>query len=457
MEDYNKVLEATEVSQNANGVAAEKMTVYNESLEAAQNRLTASVQQFAQDSNLDRTLALAYDGLSKVVEILNILLNKIPVLSPLIKAIGVALATAFAANVITKMFNASTALKNIINIAPVVVKSFIDVATGATTFGAAVAAAGGPVTIILSALSAIIAIAPAVASAWQKIFPSAEKKANEAKSALDESNSELEETKTKIEDVKKQIDEINSKDKLTLADEAERDRLQEQLDLLNQIKDSQEKINDEKKATALETEQTKVNQMAGYNAETVSQAKSSLSGARKGNYTAALETGNVNTLIAAYQKLNETKKQLDTSDKDYAKQVQENEQLAGQFSAKLLEQKQAALEEMQALADLGDTSSEYYQKLQTLVDQINVTLDPSKFGQIKISDMVDESGFDGVLSNLHDKTVQAVQKAGQDGSKEAQAQAQQAMSQLNGYITAEANKIAEKIANDKDLKSQFAE
>ena len=47
MEDYNRVLEATEVSQNANGVAAEKMTVYNESLKAAQNRLTASVQQFA--------------------------------------------------------------------------------------------------------------------------------------------------------------------------------------------------------------------------------------------------------------------------------------------------------------------------------------------------------------------------------------------------------------------------
>ena len=80
MEDYNRVLEATSVAENANGVAAEKMTVYNESLEAAQNRLTASVQQFAQDSNLDRTLALAYDGMSKVVEILNILLNKIPVL-----------------------------------------------------------------------------------------------------------------------------------------------------------------------------------------------------------------------------------------------------------------------------------------------------------------------------------------------------------------------------------------
>ena len=115
MEDYNKVLEATEVSQNANGVAAEKMTIYNESLEAAQNRLTASVQQFAQDSNLDRTLALAYDGLSKVVEILNILLNKIPVLSPLIKEVGVALAFAFAAKTIANIANTSKAIGGLVS------------------------------------------------------------------------------------------------------------------------------------------------------------------------------------------------------------------------------------------------------------------------------------------------------------------------------------------------------
>lgn len=457
MEDYNRVLEATSVAENANGVAAEKMTVYNESLEAAQNRLTASVQQFAQDSNLDRTLALAYDGLSKVVEILNILLNKIPVLSPLIKAMGVALATAFAANVIAKMFSTSSAFKSIISIAPTVVKSFVNIATGATTLGAAITAAGGPVTVILSALSAIIAIAPAVAAAWQKIFPSAEKKAEEAKSALDESNSELEETKTKIEDVQKQIDEINSKDKLTLADEAERDRLQEQLDLLEKIEDNQEKINEEKKATALETEQEKVNQMTGYDASVVSQTRSSLKGTKSGNYNAVLEKGNVNALIGAYQELDKAKKQLNASDKDYAEQVKENENLSSQFSTKLLEQKQAALEEMQALANLGDTTSEQYQKLQALVDQINITLDPSSWGKIEIGQLIDDSGYDGVLSNLHDRAVSAVQKAGEDSSQEAQTQAQQAMSQLDGYITTEANKIAEKIANDKDLKKQFTE
>ena len=125
MEDYNRVLEATSIAENANGVAAEKMTVYNESLEAAQNRLTASVQQFAQDSNLDRTLALAYDGLSKVVEILNILLNKIPVLSPLIKALGVALASAFGAKMIQNILGVGKATLGIYIIQALVVERLL--------------------------------------------------------------------------------------------------------------------------------------------------------------------------------------------------------------------------------------------------------------------------------------------------------------------------------------------
>lgn len=467
MEDYNRVLEATSVAENANGVAAEKMTVYNESLEAAQNRLTASVQQFAQDSNLDRTLALAYDGLSKVVEILNILLNKIPVLSPLIKEVGVALAFAFAAKTIANIANTSKAIGGLVSAITSVsgnVAAFASLVAGEFTAALssglipAIGAAGsaittllGPVGTILALLGAVVAIAPSVYSAWQKIFPSVEKKAEDAKSALDESNSELEDTKTKIQDVQKQIDEINSKDKLTLADEAERDRLQEQLDLLEKIRDNQEKINKEKKETALKTEQEKVAQMTGYNAEASSPDNVML------DYEKNLKSGDVNTLIASYKSLAEAKKELNSTDKDYAEQIKENEDLSSQFSTRLLEQKQAALEEMQALANLGDTTSEQYQKLQTLVDQIDITLDPSSWGKIEISQLIDESGFEGALSSLHDKAVQAVQKAGQDSSKEAQAQAQQAMSQLDGYITAEANKIAEKIANDEDLKKQFAE
>ena len=64
MEDYNRVLDATTVSENANGTAAEKMTIYTQTLEAAQNNLTSSIQQFAQDSNLDQILIAAYNGLA---------------------------------------------------------------------------------------------------------------------------------------------------------------------------------------------------------------------------------------------------------------------------------------------------------------------------------------------------------------------------------------------------------
>lgn len=465
MEDYNKVLEATSVAENANGVAAEKMTVYNESLEAAQNRLTASVQQFAQDSNLDRTLALAYDGLSKVVEILNILLNKIPVLSPLIKAFGVALATAFAGAIIKNMITTSEMLKGIVSAAPGVVSAFAKMAAGAGTFGAVVEAAGGPVTIILSVLSALIAIAPAVASAWKKMFPSAEERLNKSTQELNEANSKLEETKNQIQEIQDKIDAINSKDSLTIADEAEKDKLQEQLDTLEQIKKVQEDIAKTKKGQALTDTQGLVTSeySGGKSSDEYFADLEKKSTSTRGRYAGKLtvtydaESASVQQLIANLKYLDEQKKNLNETDSTYQEDLDKINQLESENNSQLLTQKQTLLGYKQTLIEAGDTSSEAYQLITNLIDQINIALDPSSFGKIKISELIDDSGYDGVLSNLHDKAVSAVQKAGEDSSQEAQTQAQQAMSQLDGYITTEANKIAEKIANDEDLKNQFAE
>lgn len=437
MEDYNKVLEATEVSQNANGVAAEKMTVYNESLEAAQNRLTASVQQFAQDSNLDRTLALAYDGLSKVVEILNILLNKIPVLSPLIKEVGVALAVAFAAKTIANIANTSKAIGGLVSAITSVsgnVAAFASLVAGEFTAALssglipAIGAAGsaittllGPVGTILALLGAVVAIAPAVYSAWQEIFPSTEEKAERSKKALEESNAELDETNSKIQEVKKQIDDINSKGTLTLADEAEKQRLQEQLDLLEEIKKTQEAINKEKSAQALSDEQAKAKKMTTYSSEDVSQYQTGLQSTQ--NYATAISTENINELIAAYQQLEKEKKNLNSADEDYAEQLKTNEQLTSSFTTKLLEQKQSYLDEMKALSNLGDTSSETYKVLQQAVDMINVTLDPSNFETLKIQNLIDTSG-------ISDKLQKAVQDGGEAGQKTAEAYADKFAQQI---------------------------
>lgn len=433
MEDYNRVLEATQVSENASGTAAEKMTVYTESLTAAQNNLTSSIQQFAQDSNLDQILIAAYNGLAKVVEILNILLNKIPVLSPLIKAMGVALAAAFAAGIIKKIVDTSKALSSIVSIIPSVVSALSGAGSAAEAFGAALYAAGGPVGVILGLLGAIVAIAPAVYSAWQKIFPSTEEKAERSKKALEESNAELDETNSKIQEVKKQIDDINSKGTLTLADEAEKQRLQEQLDLLEKIKKTQEAINKEKSAQALSDEQAKAKKMTTYSSEDVSQYQTGLQSTQ--NYATAISTGNINELIATYQQLEKEKKNLNSADEDYAEQLKTNEQLTSSFTTKLLEQKQSYLDEMKALSNLGDTSSETYKALQQAVDMINVTLDPSNFETLKVQNLIDTSG-------IEDKIKEAVQAGDKAGGEMA---------------TAYAKSFAEKILKDTSMKQSFAE
>lgn len=427
MEDYNRVLEATSVAENANGVAAEKMTVYNESLEAAQNRLTASVQQFAQDSNLDRTLALAYDGLSKVVEILNILLNKIPVLSPLIKALGVALATAFAGNILKNIWETSNLIGQLPSLAMTATSAIGALNTTLFTIGSVAV----PIWGVVAAITAIGAVAKVAWNAWKDAQPEAQiKKANEA---LQESQQSLDETNNKITEINKQISEINSKGTLTLADEQQKENLQEQLDLLEEIKTTQEAINKEKSAQALSAEQAKAKKMTTYSSEDVSQYQAGLQSTQ--NYATAISTENINELIAAYQQLEKEKKNLNSADEDYAEQLKTNEQLTSSFTTKLLEQKQSYLDEMKALSNLGDTSSETYKALQQAVDMINVTLDPSNFETLKVQNLIDTSG-------IEDKIKEAVQAGDKAGGEMA---------------TAYAKSFAEKILKDTSMKQSFAE
>ena len=70
-ENYNRVLELTEVSANSAGTAMEKFAVYENSLEAATNRLTASLQGIAYntiDSDFLKNLA---NGTAQIVEFID--------------------------------------------------------------------------------------------------------------------------------------------------------------------------------------------------------------------------------------------------------------------------------------------------------------------------------------------------------------------------------------------------
>lgn len=474
MEDYNRVLEATNVAENANGVAAEKMTVYNESLEAAQNRLTASVQQFAQDSNLDRTLALAYDGLSKVVEILNILLNKIPVLSPMIKALGAVIVTAFSANMVTSLVKGSEKLA-------LVGAGFSDMITKIKTvisvlssmqfaFGAFSVSALGAIAGVSAAVVALVAVIGSLKKAWDDAQPEAQLK--RSTEALEGSKQELNEAKSSLDEINKKIQEIDSKGTLTLADKAEKGKLEDQRDVLQQIYDYKKKINEEnEKQVKEDTGNVMAERYASGTSEFDEAYKKALEKRAKreeaDKYISTAGTGpseyydvqsaSVAELTSNIKLLTEEQEKLKNAEGDHGKELESNNQKL-QENINQLRQKGAALgEDISKMQELGLTDTDYYKNAIAQWNQLQVALDPSGWGKVEIGQLIDESGFEGVLSNLHDKAVQAVQKAGQDSSKEAQAQAQQAMSQLDGYITAEANKIAEKIANDEDLKKQFAE
>lgn len=465
MEDYDKVLEATSVAENANGVAAEKMTVYNESLEAAQNRLTASVQQFAQDSNLDRTLALAYDGLSKVVEILNILLNKIPVLSPLIKALGVALAAAFIKSTIEKAKETGNVIDNLIKLLtgtqqqvkattgliPALSAAFTGltgVINGTTTASAALGAVwtamGGWVGVAITSIGALVALLPSAVRWFNDLKNAKENALKQSSQELDEANQNLEETNGQIKDIQDKINEINNKDSMTLTDQAEKERLEEELETLKQIKQVQEDIAASKKSETLQDTKDVVTEKYGGKDKSVDEYLSGLKQNTAGweNFTMSGSLDSINTasnsineLAANVKYLDEQKKELSATDSDYQEKLDAINQKEQENTQQLLSKKQELLEYKQQLIELGDTSSDEYQLVSKRINEITVALDPSNFPKLSVKDMIDTDGSE-------DKIKAAISKGGSSGFKE-----------LKGY----ADKFAQDILSDKITEAQWKE
>lgn len=451
MEDYDKVLEATSVAENANGVAAEKMTVYNESLEAAQNRLTASVQQFAQDSNLDRTLALAYDGLSKVVEILNILLNKIPVLSPMIKALGAVIVTAFSANMVTSLVKGSEKLA-------LVGAGFSDMITKIKTvisvlssmqfaFGAFSVSALGAIAGVSAAVVALVAVIGSLKKAWDDAQPEAQLK--RSTEALEGSKQELNEAKSSLDEINKKIQEIDSKGTLTLADKAEKSKLEDQRDVLQQIYDYKKKINEEnEKQVKEDTGNVMAERYASGTSEFDEAYKKALEKRAKreeaDKYISTAGTGpseyydvqsaSVAELTSNIKLLTEEQEKLKNAEGDHGKELESNNQKL-QENINQLRQKGAALgEDISKMQELGLTDTDYYKNAIAQWNQLQVALDPSNFEKISLQSLIDTSGLE-----------QKIQKAAQDTSDTGKEAAK-------GY----AEKFAQQILRDSSMKQAWA-
>lgn len=431
MEDYNKVLEATQVSENASGTAAEKMTIYNDSLTAAQNRLTAAIQEFAENSNISQLMITGIDLLTKIIQLLDLLLNKILLISPLLRAVGTAFAIAFGSAVIANIVKTNKALSGIVGILPSVISGITGATTATDAFSAVVSALGGPLGIILGLLGGIIAAAPLVVSAWNTMFPSQEKKLQNASEALETANSDLKNTEDQIQEINNKIDEINSQDTLSITDQEELDRLKEERDLLKEIKDAKEE-NQKKAQDEYNTELT--NSMNGKYSE---QETSSSGYSSMVNITSLQNTDDstIGQLRANIEYLTEAQKNLNKEDEDYAENLETNITLLKQNKDALRSKATELLNDMNTMQEAGLENTETYKNLQELYTELQLSLDPSKWTKLTLKDMIDTDGVSDKIKN----SIQSGSEAGRQ------------------YAINYARETAKKIMSDDTLKNNFAQ
>ena len=446
MEDYNKVLEATQVSENARGTAAEKMTIYNDSLTAAQNRLTAAIQEFAENSNVSQLMITGIDLLTKIIQLLDLLLNKIPLISPLLRTVGTAFIVAFGTNAVSSIISTSTHISQLIKL--------IKGAASATTIFGGISM---PVFLgIAAAIGVAVGAGKLFYDLWKDNTPEA--KLEQANEKLQESQEKLDETNEKIADIQGKIKDIDDKGTLSLADEQEKKKLQDQLDLLKDIKKTQEEINE---ANQKETNDATYNDVKSrWNGQTSTDFDKATSDLKDRQELYGVETNDVGTsdaagLVANIRSLTEAKRQLTEETQNYIasasdedKQTVQYQNTLGMYQSKLdgytngidentkaLKEKKVALDEdIIAMQNAGKTNTEEYQNLVNLRDAIQLELDPSNWATTKLADLLDTSG-------MTEKVQDAVKESGGKATEEVQDQARD---------------MAKKIMADDTLKESFA-
>lgn len=476
MNDYKEVLEATTIAENANGSATERMSIYTESLTAKINSFKTTWTELVNDLNLDSLIGTVVDLGTKLLEILNILLNKIPILSSAlkgfitVKSINILVGAAISAikriagadglaglfDGFIKLKDAMTIVKATMNGVTVETETmsvgsvklantittlikvfegakqkleifkimFVNAGGGVNGFVTALysilpaaVASLSPLTLVAAGVAAVTLAVMAGAAAWLKYNSYAEQTARAVKSAqdaidkaqaeLDAANQDIEGTDSKLSDLASQIKAINEKGTLTLADKAQKDALQEQLDTLTEIKKTQEDIATSKNKALKKAQQNMVDAQYG-NDKSADEWGSSLTGMSSRLYDT--ESASINQLVANINYLNKSKQDLTVTDESYNRQM--NEQTAA-----LNDRKLSILEQIQTLAELGDTSSKQYKKLQQLREEIELVLDPSNYETISLEKIIDTAGIEDKLKEIITSGDDAGQKTAENYAK----------------------------------------
>lgn len=280
MGSWNEVLSGAEDALNSTGGASERMAIYTESLEGKLKTLQSTWEEFVLNLQASDAFKSLIDLGTKLISVLDLILNKIPILSTLIKGVLIAGAINVLIGTIgnlIKLMSKGGLLGSLINIKTGFSTFNTAMQGGATAtqalgsalqtaiplFGKLGSAAGtftnmlsltndsalalstaigeftggatlsaGAISAVAGALGPLAIAAAAVAGIGLTVwFNSAEKAAQDAKKSINDFNDaqqDLEKTESKLKQINDKIVEINAKGGLTLTDRQELDNLKEQ-------------------------------------------------------------------------------------------------------------------------------------------------------------------------------------------------------------------------------------
>lgn len=423
MNDYKEVLEATTIAENANGSATERMSIYTESLTAKINSFKTTWTELVNDLNLDSLIGFVVDLGTKLLEILNILLNKIPILSDVLKgfitvqSINILTGAVIKAmnriagpegikGLLTGLVNLKDVMDNVALYAYSFGDEFIKAGGGVQGFVAALRyispaslAAIQPMTLVAAAVVALTTALTAGIIAWNK-YNSAEAKLDRAKSKLDSDKESLEETGQKLDEINSKIDEID-KSNMTISEQKQLDLLNQEKEALEKIRETKQGIVDDDEAAYNKQRKQQLDDIYGGYTNSVDDAYNSKklqdinwSGGNDNYYsTYDIENANIQELLANAKILYEQKEKLIQQGKVESQEYRDLEEQEKQNNLAIQEQIPSLIQVQSEYEELGGKANDTYKNITNLILEAKQQTDPASWAKINLADVIDTDGF----------------------------------------------------------------
>lgn len=423
MNDYKEVLEATTIAENANGSATERMSIYTESLTAKINSFKTTWTELVNDLNLDSLIGTVVDLGTKLLEILNILLNKIPILSDVLKgfitvqSINILTGAVIKAmnriagpegikGLLTGLVNLKDVMDNVALYAYSFGDEFIKAGGGVQGFVAALRyispaslAAIQPMTLVAAAVVALTTALTAGIIAWNK-YNSAEAKLDRAKSKLDSDKESLEETGQKLDEINSKIDEID-KSNMTISEQKQLDLLNQEKEALEKIRETKQGIVDDDEAAYNKQRKQQLDDIYGGYTNSVDDAYNSKklqdinwSGGNDNYYsTYDTENANIQELLANAKILYEQKEKLIQQGKVESQEYKDLEEQEKQNNLAIQEQIPSLIQVQSEYEELGGKANDTYKNITNLILEAKQQTDPASWAKINLADVIDTDGF----------------------------------------------------------------